>query len=261
MKDSCVIEEDVIIGKRCQFGYNVVIRKGTIIGNNVRIDDNAVIGKRPMKASLSILKRETDLKPTVIGDNCLIGTNTIIYIGSNIAHHVLIADLASIRENTNIGEYTIIGRGVTVENHVSIGKCCKLESNCYITAYSQLEDYVFIAPNVVTSNDNYLGRTEERFKHFKGITVKRGGRLGAGVIVLPGKVIGEDALVAAGSVVTKNVPARKVVMGTPIQVIRDVPKEQLIENQKFYTGIEQYRGPTKGDDGGRIYTGKIEKQL
>jgi len=239
MKDSCIIEEDVIIGKRCQFGYNVVIRKGTTIGNNVRIDDNAIIGKRPMKASLSILKRETNLKPTIIGANCLIGSNAIIYIGSNIAHHVLIADLASVRENTSIGEYTIIGRGVTVENHVKIGKCCKLESECYITAYSQLEDYVFIAPGVVTTNDNYLGRTEERLKHFNGVWVKRGARIGANVTILPGKVIGEDALIAAGSVVTKNVLARKVVMGTPLQVIRDVPKDQLIENQRFYVMKEK----------------------
>ena len=61
----------------------------------------------------------------------------------------------------------------------------------------------FITPGVVTSNDNFLGRTEERFKHFKGITVKRGGRIGANAVMLPRKVIGEDALVAAGSVVTK----------------------------------------------------------
>ena len=70
-------------------------------------------------------------------------------------------------------EYTIIGRGVTVENYVKIGKRCKLESKCYITAYSELEDHVFIASGVVTSNDNCLGRTEERLKHFKGFTVKR----------------------------------------------------------------------------------------
>ena len=84
--------------------------------------------------------------------------------------------------------------------------------------------------------DNYLGRTEERLIHFQGITVKRGGRIGAGAVILPGKVIGEDALVAAGSVVTKDVPARIVVMGSPARVVRDVPEEQLIENQKFYIG-------------------------
>jgi acetyltransferase-like isoleucine patch superfamily enzyme len=166
----------------------------------------------------------------------LIGASTVIYIGSNISNNVLIADLASVRENTTIGEYTIIGRGVTIENYVKIGRRCKLESECYITAYSELEDYVFIAPGVVTSNDNYLGRTEERFKHFKGVTVKKGARIGANAVILPGKTIGEDALVAAGSVVTKDVPPRKIVMGSPVRIIRDVPKEQLIENQKFYVG-------------------------
>ena len=231
-----IIEDDVTIGVNCRIGYNVVIRKGTIIGNNVRIDDNTVIGKYPMRASLSILKEEKNLPSTNIGDNCLIGSNAVIYIGSSVSNNVLIADLASIRENTTIGEYTIVGRGVTIENYVKIGKRCKLESECYITAYSELEDYVFIAPGVVTSNDNYLGRTEERFKYFKGIKIKRGGRIGANAVILPGKVIGEDALIAAGSVVTKDVPPRKVVMGSPARVIGDVPKEQLIENQKFYVG-------------------------
>ena len=229
-----IIEPNVTIGNNFQVGYNVVIREGTIIGNNVRIGDNTVIGNYPMKASLSTLKEETDLQPTVIGDNCLIGSNTVIYIDANIANDVMVADLATIRENTSIGEYTIIGRGVTVENNVFIGKRCKLESNCYITAFSELEDYVFIAPGVVTSNDNYIGRTKERFKYFKGVTVKRGGRIGAGAVILPDKVIGEDALVAAGSVVTKDVPAGKVVMGSPARVVRDVPVEQLLENQKFY---------------------------
>ena len=231
-----IIEEDVTIGDNCSLGYNVVIRKGTTIGDNVRVDDNTIIGKFPMRASLSIFKEEKNLPPTHIANNCLIGANTVIYIGSNISNNVLVADLASIRENTAIAEYTIVGRGVTVENFVKIGKRCKLESECYITAYSELEDYVFIAPGVVTSNDNFLGRTEERFKHFKGITVKKGGRIGANAVILPGKIIGEDAVIAAGSVVTKDVPPRKIVMGSPARVIRDVPTEQLIKNQKFYLG-------------------------
>lgn len=231
-----IIEDDVNIGDNCRLGYNVVIKKGTTIGNNVRIDDNTIIGKYPMRASSSIFKEESNLSPTHIGDNCLIGANTVIYIGSNISNNVLVADLASIRENTTISEYTIVGRGVTVENYVKIGKRCKLESECYITAYSELEDYVFIAPGVVTSNDNYLGRTEKRFKHFKGVTVKKGARIGANAVILPGKTIGEDALVAAGSVVTKDVPPRKIAMGSPAGIVRDVPEEQLIENQKFYVG-------------------------
>ncbi|MBU1947490.1 MAG: N-acetyltransferase, partial [Candidatus Eisenbacteria bacterium] len=100
-------------------------------------------------------------------------------------------------------------------------------------AFSTIEDRVFIAPGVCTSNDNYIGRTEERFKHFKGVTVKRGGRIGVGSVILPGVTIHEDGVVAAGSVVTRDVPARMIVLGSPAKVLRPVPKEQLLENQDW----------------------------
>ena len=82
-----------------------------------------------------------------------------------------------------------------------------------------------------TTNDNFLGRTEERFKHFKGICVKKGGRIGGHAVILPGIVVGEDAVVAAGAVVTKDVPPGKIVVGSPAKILRDVPKEQLLKNQ------------------------------
>ena len=100
-----------------------------------------------------------------------------------------------------------------------------------MTAYSELADRVFLAPCVATSNDNFVGRTQERFKHFKGITVKKGGRVGLNATILPGKVVGEDALVGAGAVLTKDAPDRKIVVGAPARAIRDVPPEQLLENQ------------------------------
>ncbi len=208
-----------------------MIHPGTVIGKNVRIDDGAVIGKQPMRAANSAVTKEQQLAPTTIGDECIIGTHVVIYAGAVIGRKVLIADLSTIRENVSIGEFTIIGRGVAVENFCKIGSYCKLETNVYLTAYSELGDRVFMAPCVATSNDNFVGRTKERFKHFKGVTVKRGGRVGLNSTILPGKVVGEDALVAAGSVLTKDAPDRKIVLGSPAQVIRDVPPEQLLENQ------------------------------
>lgn len=226
-----VIEAGVEIGDECQIGHNVVIHSGTKIGNGVRIDANSVIGKQPLRSKRSIFKSDKKYEPAVIGAECLIGAQVIIYTGCKIANNVLIADSAAVREDVTVGEYTIIGRSCTVENLSSIGKKCKLETNSYITAYSTIEDFCFIAPGVVTTNDNYLGRTEERFKHFKGVTVRKGGRIGGAAVILPGIEIGEDALVAAGAVVTKNVPARTIYIGMPAKEFREVPKEQLLENQ------------------------------
>lgn len=226
-----VISENVRIGNNCQIGHGVVVHPDTVIGNDVRIDDNSVIGKLPMKAALSAITKEQELPPCEVADNCLIGALTILYRGCKIGTKVMVADLASIRENVDVGEYTIIGRGVTVENKVRIGKRCKLETESYITALSEIEDGCFIAPEVTFTNDNFLGRTKERFKFHKGVTVKRGGRIGANVTILPGITIGADALVAAGSVVTRDVPAKKLIMGSPAKVKRDVPAEQLLDNQ------------------------------
>lgn len=227
----CIIEDGVVIGSNCNIGHNVVIHKGTCIGDNVRIDDNTVIGKLPMRAVTSIFKGEENIAPANIKDSCLIGAGVIIYAGSNIESSTLIADLATIRENVSIGSKTIIGRGVAIENFSKVGSNCKIETNAYITAYSEIEDFVFIAPGVVTSNDNYAARSKERYKYFKGITIKKGGRIGAQATILPGKVINEDGFVAAGSVVTTDVSSRTVVKGNPAKYFKDVEYNQLLENQ------------------------------
>lgn len=227
----CVIEKNVEIGENCVLGHNVIIHEGCKLGANVRVDDNTVIGKQPLRSKRSIFKSNKTYEPAAIGNDCLIGAQVVIYTGCEIASNVLIADSAAVREDVKVGEFTIIGRSCTVENFTTIGKKCKLETNSYITAYSVVEDYCFIAPGVVTTNDNYLGRTEERFKHFKGVTIRKGGRIGGGAVILPGLEIGEDAVVAAGAVVTKNVPAGKLYVGMPAKEFRDVPEEQLLKNQ------------------------------
>lgn len=226
-----VIDDNVKIGDNCVIGNNVVIHKDSIIGSNVRVDDNTVIGKIPMRGVNSILKNEKDLNGTQVAESCLIGAGVIIYRGCQIGNNTLIADLSTVRENVKIGARTIIGRGVAIENFSEIGSNCKLETNVYITAYSLIEDYVFIAPGVVTSNDNFAARSKERFIHFKGITVKKGGRIGAQATILPGKIVNEDGFVAAGSVVTKDVECGVIVAGNPAKFLRDVSDEQLLKNQ------------------------------
>jgi len=125
-----------------------------------------------------------------------------------------------------------VGRSVTVENDTTIGSRTKIQSGAYITAYVTLEEDVFIAPMVVTTNDNYMGRTEKRFAELKGCTVRRGARVGGGSHILPGIEIGEEAFIATGSVVTRDVPAKTLVLGVPAKPIREVPGDELLENQK-----------------------------
>lgn len=227
----CVIEDNVVIGENCIIGHHVVIREGSQIASNVRIDDFACIGKTAMKAANSAVTKDTQQPPVKIGNGSIIGTSAILYRGAIIGENCLIADLACVRENVTIGEKTIIGKGATIENETTIGSMVKIQTNVYITAYSKIEDNCFIAPCVVTSNDNFAGRSKERFKHFKGVTVKKGGRIGAGAVILPSKTIHQDGFVGAGSVVTRDVQPNTVVVGTPATKYCDVAEDQLLKNQ------------------------------
>lgn len=208
-----------------------------MIGDYCKIMDNVVLGKRPAKAKLSATTETgKEWKELHIGKGVTIGANSVIYTGSTLEDEVFIGDLASVREEVTVGSKTIIGRGATIENQVSIGKMCKIETEAYITNYSTIGDYCFVAPCVCFTNDNYVGRTEKRKQFFKAPTLKTGARIGANATLLPGVVVGEDALVAAGSVVTKNVEPRIIVAGNPARYLRDVPEEQLLSNQVYYEG-------------------------
>ncbi|MBI4815048.1 MAG: N-acetyltransferase [Deltaproteobacteria bacterium] len=226
-----VIGEGVVIGEQSVIGHGVIIHDGVIIGARVRVDDQTVLGKRPMKGVISATTEIKELPPLTIGDDCLIGTGAVLYRGARLGPKCLIADLAGIREDAEIGEGTIVGRGAYVENRCVVGRYVKIESMAYVAAYSEIGDRCFVAPMVTVTNDNFVGRTKERFQQFKGVTIKRGGRVGANTTLLPGAVIEEDALVGAGSVVRGTVPARQIAYGQPARAVRPVPEAQLLDNQ------------------------------
>ena len=128
-----------------------------------------------------------------------------------------------------IGDDVVLGRGSLVENDTTVGSSTTIQAEAYITAYSTVEDNVFVAPCVVTTNDNFMGRTEKRHELMRGPLIRRGARVGGGAILCPGVEIGEEAFVGAGAVVTKDVPPRSVVVGNPARVLRDVHEDELLD--------------------------------
>jgi len=226
-----VIMAGVKIGDGCEIGHNVIIHPGTILGDGVVVADNAVLGKQPRPGPTSTVKILEPLPGLQLGAGCMIGTGAVIYAGTVVGCQTMIADQAFVRERCTVGDYVIVGRGVTVENQTSIGSHTKIQSGAYVTAYMTIEDHVFLAPGVHTTNDDYMGRTEQRFEHRRGAIIRHGARVGANTTLLPGVEIGREAFVAAGSVVTRDVPAATLVIGVPARPIRPVPENEWAENQ------------------------------
>ncbi|MHB8470308.1 MAG: acyltransferase [Gaiellaceae bacterium] len=200
---------------------------GTVLGEGVRVLEHAVVGKQPSLSPRSTAKREP-LAPTTIGDGTIVSTGAIVFAGSQIGARVILGDQSCVRERVVVGDDVVLGRGSLIENDTHVGARTKIQAEAYITAYSELEEDVFIAPCVVTTNDNFMGRTERRHELIKGPTVRRGARVGGGAVLCPGVEIGEEAFVGAGAVVTKDVPPRMLVVGSPARVLRAVPEDELL---------------------------------
>jgi acetyltransferase-like isoleucine patch superfamily enzyme len=208
---------------------SAIVYEETVLGDGVRVLENAVIGKQPSLGTRSTAKRDP-LPPALIGDNTVISTGAIVFAGSTVGANCIVGDQSCIRERVTLADDCILGRGSLIENDTTVGAGTRIQADAYITAYSTLEEDVFIAPCVVTTNDNFMGRTENRKELMKGPTIRRSARIGGGAILCPGVEIGEEAFVGAGAVVTKDVPARKLVVGSPARVLRDVAADELRAN-------------------------------
>jgi len=204
-----------------------IVYPGTVLGEGVRVLEHAVVGKQPVLSPRSTATREP-LPPTELGDGTVVSTGAIVFAGSQVGARVILGDQSCVRERVTIGDDVVLGRGSLVENDTTIGAMSRIQADAYITAYSTLEEHVFVAPCVVTTNDDFMGRTEQRLERIAGPTIRRGARVGGGAVLCPGVVIGEEAFVGAGAVVTRDVPDRVVVVGNPARVLREVPPEELL---------------------------------
>lgn len=184
------------------------------IGEGAEIGDYCVIGLPPKGKAAGEL-------PTVIGPNAVIRSHTVIYAGNvigegfNSGHNVLV------REENKIGDHVSIGSHTVIEHHLEIQDEVRIHSQAFVPEFTVLEKGCWVGPNVVFTNA-YHPLCKRVKECLKGATVKSGAKIGANTTVLPDVTIGEMALVGAGSVVVKDVPARSVVAGVPAKVIKNV---------------------------------------
>ena len=216
----------VRVGEGVSFGSYVVVHDGTVIGDGCSLEDHAVLGKRPRLARHS--KAKGEVGPLVLGAGVSVGAGAVVFAGASIGAEAILGDQSYVRERASIGERSVIGRGSVVDNDVTVGVRVRMQTNVYVTAFSTVEDDVFLGPGVTTTNDDTMGRHGPE-RPARGATLRRACRVGAGAVLTPGVEIGEEAFVAAGAVVTHDVPPRAVVMGVPARVVREVSSEDRLE--------------------------------
>jgi acetyltransferase-like isoleucine patch superfamily enzyme len=222
-----VLSPTATVGENVTFGAHVVVHDGVVIGDDCTIGDHAVLGKAPKLAPHSSARRGA-LDPLVLEAGVVVGAQAIVFAGSHIGAAAIVGDQAFVRERTTIGPRTVVGRATGVDNDVTIGARVRIQSQGYVTAFSVIEDDVFFGPCAMTTNDDTMARHPKGMA-LRGATLRRACRIGGGAVLVPGVEIGEEAFVAAGAVVTADVPARKVVMGVPARLVRSVPDEDLLE--------------------------------
>ena len=225
-----LLGEGAELPESVELGGNVVIHARTVIREGARLQDAAVVGKPVALGPLSTAAREQPA-PTEIGAGATICAGAVVLAGARIGPGAVVGDQAHVRERSVVGPESVVGRGSAIDNDVIVGARVRIQTGCYITAFSSIEDDVFVAPGVMLTNDDTMGRHGPDHQ-LRGAVLRRACRVGGGVVLVPGVEVGEEAFVAAGAVVTADVPARAVVMGVPARRLREVPDQDLLERRR-----------------------------
>lgn len=186
-------------------------------------DGNVILGKNPFIDEGVILcyepSRKIPDKKVVIGDNAVIRSNTVIYAGVSLGNNFESGHNAVIREENVIGDDFRLWNNSVIDYGCKIGNNVKVHSAVYVAQYTIIEDNVLLAPGVMIANDIHPG-CKFSSECMRGPTIKQGAQIGVNVTLLPHIIIGEYSLIGAGSVVTRDVPPRSVVLGNPARVVK-----------------------------------------
>jgi len=193
---------------------NIKIYNNVKLGKNVIIEDYCIIGKPPMNFSDGELE-------TIIGDNAIIRSHTIIYAGNIIGYNFQTGHHVVIRENNKIGNQVSIGTLSCIEHHIIIEDEVRCHSQVFIPEFTIIKKNAWIGPNVVITNAKYP-QSKNVKKNLKGAIIEQNAIIGANVTILPGLLIGKHTLIGCGSVVTNDVDDFNVVVGNPAKNIKKI---------------------------------------
>lgn len=184
------------------------------IGENFIVFENVTLGF-PSRGNIG----KKDFIGVTIGKNAIIRSGTILYSDVSIGDDFSSGHNVIIREKTEIGNHVSVGTNVVIEGNCRLMDHVNLQSLVYIPTNTFIGSHVFIGPNTVLTNDKY---PPQGGADLKGPFIEDYASIGANSTILPGVRIGTGALVAAGSVVTKDVPPRTLAIGAPAR-IREIP--------------------------------------
>jgi acetyltransferase-like isoleucine patch superfamily enzyme len=191
-----------------------IVYDGVTFGAGAVVEDFCIVGTLPRGAAAGTLT-------TTIGERAVIRSHTVIYAGNVIGRNFQTGNKVNIRESNQIGDDVSVGTLSVIEHHVVIGNNVRIHTQVFIPEFSVLEDGCWLGPHVVLTNAKYpLSPTAKTT--LQGPIIRRGAKIGANCTLLPGVVIGENALVGAGSVVARDVAPGEVVVGNPARVIRHI---------------------------------------
>lgn len=205
----------------------------TILGGDSHILENVILGYPDRQILDAVSSGNTRVEDyqyegAQIGENAVIRANTVIYCKVRIGKSFQTGHNVLIRENTSIGDSVSVGTNAVIEGNTRIGNNVNIQSNVFIPTDTVIEDFVFIGPNAVLTNDKYP--PFRKGNELKGPVLKKGVSIGANAIILPGIEIGEGSMVAAGALVTKNVPPWKLAIGSPAKMVA-LPEELKVLNR------------------------------
>lgn len=218
----------VLLGEELWIEPNVIVYGPVEIGVGSYIGPNSIIGF-PDREELQDIISEKDIeqklkkgKTTRIGNNVLIRSNCVIYSSVDVGDDVRFGHNVMVRENVKIGDGTLVGTNSVIDGNCRIGRKVSIQTGVYVSAYTTVEDSVFLGPRCVLINDRYLAQKEAQLI---GPTIRRGSSIGANATIFPRVTVEEGAVVGAGAVVVDDVPPRTIVVGVPAKRLRDVPPD------------------------------------